>query len=93
MSEHSHSYSDTTTYNDGHIHHYGGITSKEKSGISHYHSMENETTYNDGHDHSYSTKTGPAIMLPCGRHNHYYETRVKYEDGHIHYIRGFTSAD
>jgi hypothetical protein len=93
MEKHSHAYSGSTTYNDGHIHHYGGVTDKAKSGVPHCHYMEGTTTYYEDHEHEYCTKTGPVIMLPNGLHYHYFETRVKLADGHIHYISGFTSAD
>lgn len=93
MSKHSHSYFGQTTFNDGHIHHFAGVTSKEASGVPHIHSMEGETTYNNEHEHSYSTKTGPVIPVPSGGHMHCYTTRVEYEDGHIHYIQGYTSVD
>ncbi len=93
MPQHSHSYSGKTTYNQGHIHHYGGVTSKSPSGVPHNHGMKGITTFHNDHDHSYITKTGPAINLPDGRHYHYFETRVDRKDGHIHYICGFTSAD
>ncbi|RXM57327.1 YmaF family protein [Clostridium tetani] len=93
MSQHSHSYSGTTTYNDGHIHHYGGVTDKALSGVPHTHCIKGVTTFNDCHEHSYVTRTGPAINLACGCHYHYFETKVKFVDGHIHCISGCTSAD
>jgi hypothetical protein len=93
LAEHSHAYTGPTTYDYGHIHHYGGITSKAPSGVPHVHSMKGETTYNHEHNHEYETKTGPAIMLPNGLHYHAYRTRVNYANGHIHYISGYTSAD
>lgn len=93
MKEHSHSYAGITTYNKGHIHHYGGVTAKAPSGVPHTHSMDGETTYNLEHDHDYKTRTGPAMHLPDGRHYHYFQTPVELVNGHIHYISGYTSAD
>lgn len=93
MKKHSHAYSGSTTYNDGHVHNYGGVTGKAKSGVPHCHYMEGITTYYEDHEHEYCTKTGPAIHLENGLHYHYFETRVTFVDGHIHYIYGFTSAD
>lgn len=93
MAQHSHSYSGTSTYNQGHIHHYGGVTNKAVSGVPHDHHMEGITTFNKNHEHNYATKTGPAIILPCGCHYHYFETKVKLANGHIHYISGYTSID
>lgn len=93
MPEHSHSYSGTTTYSQGHVHHYGGVTDRAPSGVPHNHYMEGDTTFNHGHHHDYVTRTGPAINLPDGRHYHYFQTIVKRADGHIHYIGGYTSAD
>jgi len=93
MPQHSHSYSGTTTYDQGHIHHYGGITSKAPSRVPHDHRMKGVTTFNRDHDHSYTTKTSPAINLADGRHYHYFQTSVELKDGHIHYINGYTSAD
>ena len=40
MPQHSHSYSGTTTYDQGHIHHYGGVTYKAPSGVPHDHKMK-----------------------------------------------------
>jgi hypothetical protein len=91
--EHSHSFCGETSYDDGHIHHYGGITSKSASGVPHIHSMKETTSFIDDHRHDYMTKTGPAILIQGGLHYHYYETTVEYEDGHIHFISGYTSAD
>lgn len=93
MPQHSHSYSGATTYNQGHIHHYGGITSKAQSGVPHKHSMRGITTFTDGHEHNYVTETSPAMNLEDGRHYHYFRTSVKLADGHIHYMSGYTSAD
>lgn len=93
MAQHSHSFSGSTTYEQGHIHHYGGITDKETSGVPHIHHIEEITTYNNEHSHPYSTRTGPAIYLPNGSHYHLFQTRVKLVNNHIHYIRGYTSAD
>jgi hypothetical protein len=92
MSHHSHSYFGMTTYQDGHIHHYGGITSNEESGVPHTHTFEGETTYKDDHDHKYETRTGLSIMVPGG-HTHYFQTKTEMEDGHIHYMYGYTSID
>lgn len=91
--KHSHSYAGTTSFDDCHVHHYGGITSIAPTGVPHTHCMQGETTFNDYHDHGYETRTGPAIALPNGLHYHYFETKVKCADGHIHYISGCTSAD
>lgn len=93
MSEHSHSYCGMTTYQSGHIHHFGGVTSKAESGVPHTHKIEGETTYDDDHDHDYKRITGPMIPLPGGGHTHYFETKTEMEDGHIHYMCGYTSAD
>lgn len=89
MKEHSHSFSGATTYDNGHIHHYGGVTTKATSGVPHAHNMEGKTSYYT----KYTTRTGPAIQIQDGRHYHRFETRVEIANGHIHYIQGFTSAD
>lgn len=93
MKKHSHAYAGSTTCNKGHIHNYGGVTTKAKSGVPHHHHMEGITTYDKEHEHKYSTKTGPAIHLINGLHYHYFETKVTLVDGHIHCIAGFTSAN
>ncbi|MHC1682548.1 MAG: YmaF family protein [Clostridiaceae bacterium] len=93
MPKHSHSFSGTTTYDQGHIHHYGGVTSIEEGGVPHVHEIEDFTTYNRGHQHPYTTRTGPAIYLPNGLHYHVIQTRVKLVNNHIHYIRDYTSTD
>lgn len=93
LAHHSHSFSGITTFNKGHIHHFAGITAKAVSGVPHVHYMKGITTFNMNHEHAYVTRTGSAILLPDGRHYHYFEARVEYVEGHVHYIRGFTSAD
>jgi len=89
LDQHSHSFAGYTTYEHGHIHHYGHITDKAPSGVPHRHSMEGETTYNHEHDHEYETETGPVILLPNGLHYHNFRTKVSYEHGHIHYIKNW----
>lgn len=92
-SEHSHSYCGQTTFEDCHIHHFGGVTSKSDYDPCHTHTIEDCTTFKDGHKHHYKVKTGPAIPQPNGGHYHCFETRTSCEDDHIHYMKGNTSAD
>ena len=90
---HSHSICGSTSFNDGHIHHYGSVTELAPGGVPHIHKFNNITTYNDGHAHPYCSETGPAIAVENGRHYHEYYARAEYVDGHIHHIQGCTSTD
>jgi len=60
---HSHRFMGRTTFNDGHIHEYSGITSVNLNSPGHIHYMAGETTFEDGHIHRYSLQTGPSIPL------------------------------
>lgn len=91
--QHSHSVSGSTTFNKGHIHHFGEVTALAASGVPHVHILKGVSTFNLSHDHVYETKTGPAIFLANGLHYHYFTAKLQLEKGHIHYISGFTSAD
>ncbi|ADU74072.1 MAG TPA: hypothetical protein DEF39_13355 [Hungateiclostridium thermocellum] len=88
---HSHRFMGRTTFNDGHIHEYSGITSVNLNSPGHIHYMAGETTFEDGHIHRYSLQTGPSIPV-SGGHIHYYYTATSFEDGHIHYLYGYTSV-
>jgi hypothetical protein len=88
---HSHNFRGVTTFNDGHVHRYGGMTSSDPNVRGHTHSMAGETTYNDGHIHRYSLQTGPEIRVGTG-HTHYYRAATTFNDGHVHYLYGYTSV-
>ncbi|SFQ00748.1 YmaF family protein [Caldicoprobacter faecalis] len=90
---HSHSLCGSTSYDDGHLHHYGTVTELAPSGVSHIHRFCGDTSYIDGHTHPYYSETGPAILTKDGRHYHEYHAIVQCVDGHIHHICGYTSID
>ena len=90
---HSHSLCGSTSYNDGHLHHYGTVTGLGPSGVPHTHSFYGDTSFIDDHIHPYCSETGPVILTEDGRHYHEYHTIAQYADGHIHGMRGYTSID
>jgi len=40
-------------------------------GPSHIHEVRGATTFDFRHHHIYYAHTGPAVMLPCGKHTHF----------------------
>jgi len=90
---HSHSLCGTTSYNYGHLHHYGTVTELAPSVVPHTHKYCGDTSYNHDHTHPYYAETGPVILTKDGRHYHEYCAKVQYADNHTHYIYGYTSTD
>jgi len=89
---HRHPFSGTTSYDDGHVHEYVGITEAAPTGVPHVHRYHTVTARNDGHTHVIDGVTGPAVDLPSGGHIHYFEgyTTVSGLRPHRHYYRGAT---
>ncbi|HOQ01257.1 MAG TPA: YmaF family protein [Acetivibrio clariflavus] len=87
---HSHRFMGRTTFNDGHVHGYSGMTSQNPDIPGHMHYITGETTFEDGHIHRYSLQTGPSIPV-YGGHIHYYQAATSFNDGHVHYLYGYTS--
>jgi UDP-2,3-diacylglucosamine pyrophosphatase LpxH len=90
---HSHSLCGPTSYNDGHLHHFGAVTEMAPSGVPHIHRFRGVTTYIDGHAHRFFSETGPAITAENGGHYHEYHAVTQLADGHTHRMRGYTSVD
>jgi len=63
---HSHRFMGRTTFNDGHVHGYSGMTSLNPNIPGHMHYITGETTFEDGHIHRYSLQTGPSITVYGG---------------------------
>jgi hypothetical protein len=92
---HTHPFSGVTSFNNGHDHHYAGMTEPAPSGVQHVHGYYAETTFNDGHTHTIRGTTGPVIPLPGGGHVHYFEgyTTVNGAHPHAHMYRGNTGNE
>ncbi len=76
---HVHQFGGVTSYDDGHVHEYAGVTEAAPTGVPHVHRYHTATSVNHGHTHVIQGVTGPAIDLP--------------EGGHIHYFEGFTTVN
>jgi hypothetical protein len=87
---HSHKYANPTSYDDGHSHHYRGVTSLNPDVPGHIHYMSGYTTYEDGHVHRYVLATSPGIYMN-GKHYHNYYGVTSFEDGHRHRVEGAVS--
>ncbi|KPV55177.1 hypothetical protein QJ48_34600 [Paenibacillus sp. A3] len=92
---HVHPFSGATTYDDGHLHYYAGMTEPAPSGPRHVHGYYAVTSFNDGHTHTMRGATGPAIPLSGGGHYHYFEgyTTVNGARPHAHAYRGNTGNE
>lgn len=62
MPYHSHYYSGITSFENGHIHGYEGITTLAPTGVPHVHYIQGITTYDDGHVHTYWLTTIQALV-------------------------------
>jgi hypothetical protein len=89
---HSHALFGPTTFNDGHIHHYGAVTQPGPTGVPHTHQVYSITTLNDGHVHRYMTTTSVSIPAEQGHYHEYYAV-TEFADGHTHRLQGYTSID
>lgn len=88
---HNHYFRGITSYDDGHVHGYSGITSNNPDVPSHIHYMAGNTTLNDGHVHYYAIFTGPEVEFNGG-HYHHYRGITRIADRHVHYLYGLTSV-
>ena len=63
VDNHVHFFEGVTTFDDGHVHRYRGVTGGPIPipGGEHYHIFSGVTSFDDGHSHSYYGKTGPGI--------------------------------
>lgn len=87
---HTHYYMGETSYNDGHIHNYRGITSPSPNYPNHTHLLMGDTTVNDRHLHEYRISTNRQIETRDG-HYHEYSGDTDYAQGHDHSMQGSTS--
>ncbi|MBG9774955.1 YmaF family protein [Brevibacillus laterosporus] len=95
MPVHTHPFSGTTSFNDGHDHQYIGVTEPAPTGVPHVHRYYTVTSFDDGHTHVIGGTTGPAIGLPRGGHVHYFEgyTTVNGRRPHSHHYKGTTENE
>lgn len=92
---HVHPFSGVTSYDDGHVHRYMGVTEPAPTGVPHVHRYFTVTTVDQGHTHAIQGVTGPAVDLPGGGHVHYFEgtTTVNGMRPHTHQYKGTTGRD
>lgn len=92
---HVHAFSGVTSYDDGHVHEYAGMTAPAPTGVPHVHQYYTITTVNNGHTHVIQGVTGPAIDVPGGGHIHYFEgfSTVNGINPHTHYYKGATGKE
>ena len=85
---HTHQFKGVTTYVDGHLHFWSGVTSASPNVPGHTHIVAGETTVNDGHSHSYSLRTYPPTYVDQGhyKHYHYYEGDTHTTLDHHHHM-------
>jgi len=92
---HVHSFSGVTSFDQGHNHHYAGMTEPAPSGRQHVHHYYAKTSFDDEHIHYIRGTTGPSIALPNGGHYHYFEgqTTMNGRYPHSHMYRGNTGNE
>lgn len=92
---HVHPFSGETSYEDGHVHQYAGVTEPAPTGVPHVHRYYTVTTMNDGHTHVIQGVTGQAIEAQGGGHFHYFEgfTTVNGIRPHTHHYNGATGKE
>ncbi|MEK8126640.1 YmaF family protein [Paenibacillus filicis] len=92
---HVHPFSGVTSYDDGHVHQYVGLTEPAPFGVPHVHQYYTVTSVNNDHKHVIQGVTGPAIAMPRGGHIHYFEgfTTVNGMRPHRHHYQGATGNE
>ena len=86
---HTHEFKGVTTYVDGHLHLFSGVSSASPNIRGHTHVVEGTTTTDSGHSHNYSLTTWPQTDVNAG-HYHYYEGATAISEGHDHPMSGTT---
>ena len=83
---HTHQFKGVTTYVDGHVHFWSGVSSASPNIPGHTHLIAGQTTVNDGHSHGYSITTQGPTYVDAQRykHYHYYAGDTLYARGHRH---------
>ena len=92
---HAHPFEGVTSIDDGHQHHYAGVTEPAATGVPHVHAYHAVTSFNDGHTHLIRGTTGPDIPIPSGGHYHYFQgyTTINGRHPHAHAYRGNTGNE
>jgi hypothetical protein len=85
---HAHAFKGVTTYEDGHLHLYSGVSSASPNAPGHTHIIRGQTTINGGHTHGYFIiSEGPTYVDRAHyKHYHYYEGNTFTVMGHRHGI-------
>jgi hypothetical protein len=92
---HVHAFEGVTSFDEGHVHEYVGVTQSAQTGVPHVHHYHSETSFNNGHTHIIAGVTGPDVDVPGGGHIHYFEgfTTVNGRTPHTHRYSGATGNE
>ncbi|MFZ5644852.1 MAG: YmaF family protein [Bacillota bacterium] len=91
---HVHAYRGRTSFDEGHLHRFEGISTRSVGGVdAHVHRLIGTTTFDDGHIHNYNITTGPGIPAGPGQHVHRYNgvTTLNGRPLHVHFMSGVTA--
>jgi hypothetical protein len=83
---HSHKFKGVTTYVDGHVHLFSGVSSMSPDVPGHTHTIEGQTTVDDGHSHGFYIITQGPTKVDSKAHYHYYEGNTNIVRNHKHFI-------
>lgn len=86
---HTHQFRGVTTYVNGHLHLFSGVSSASPDIRGHTHTVAGTTTTDSGHSHSYNLTTKTPTYVNAG-HYHYYEGDTNITNGHDHPMSGTT---
>jgi hypothetical protein len=93
-SNHVHSYSSDSSYDDGHTHRLSGTTGYGLfSGYSHVHHYRGVTSFENAHVHYYEGTSGPAVSLASGGHAHQYFGLTSVDGQHVHEYHAKTDRE
>ncbi len=87
---HTHQFQGVTTYVEGHLHLFSGVSTPSEDVPGHTHNIIGITTIASGHSHRYFIITqGPTIVGP-GKHYHYFKGATGVTQGHSHPMESTT---
>ncbi|MFZ5974773.1 MAG: YmaF family protein [Bacillota bacterium] len=86
---HTHAFKGVTTYIDGHLHLFSGVSSASPDVPGHTHYITGTTTISNGHSHSFNLITHTQTNVNSG-HYHYYQGDTAIVLGHSHPMESTT---
>ncbi len=89
---HTHEYKGVTTYANGHVHLFSGVSGVSPNVPGHTHTIAGQTAVSDGHSHPYRLiSEGPVYVARVQyKHYHYYSGVTGFVRGHEHLMSGTT---